>query len=130
MKTIKTQMKWEAVEKALAAGAFANHVHWHTNSPQAEPDYNGPTALGIHGGCFVVVTDNGVVIHDWRPSPAEMASDDWQIVEIAAGELKAAAARARQTAPMSPIINHDQNDPRSPIPVAGPQSRPDRKSRG
>lgn len=129
MKIIKTQVKWGDVEKALAAGAFANHAHWHaTRGSGADPGYSGPTALGTVEGVFVVVTDNGVIIHEWRPSPAEMASTDWQIVEIAAGEVKPVGARARPTGPMTPIINHDPNDPRSPIPVAGPQSRPGRKN--
>ena len=92
MKVLKTSQSWPQALQAMQAGKYANHGHWCANQPVGAPEFIGQTALGIlsrpgHRDAFVVVTDTGIVIHEWRPSPEEFASMDWQIVEIEAKVL-------------------------------------------
>jgi len=82
MKVIERRRTWEQAQKALAAGKLVNHQHWNANKPHAARGYVGPTALALFQDRHVIVTDDGVVIHDWNDTPDEKASKDWQIVEI------------------------------------------------
>jgi hypothetical protein len=127
MKILSDGQTWNQALRALRAGKYVNHAVWGANQPTKAPDFVGPTALalvskpGEKKDVFVVVTDTGVVIHDWNPSPDEFQSKEWQIVEIAASVLSFGGAAA---VPFLPVINHDPSDPKSPKPVSGPQARP------
>jgi len=136
MRVLKTRQTWKQVLQALHAGRYANHATWVANKPTKAPEFVGPTALALvkrpgEKYAFSVVTDTGVAIHGWNPSPEEFSSSEWQIVEIEAKVLIVdVPAPPAPALPVFPMIHHDQSDPRSPIPVSGPQSRPPRRRAG
>ena len=95
MRIIARGKNWDEALAAIKRGGFANHGVWNTNEPIGAPGFVGPTALGYRVAAigkrpeFWVFTDSGVSIHEWKPTPEEFASREWQVVELAAAVVAA-----------------------------------------
>jgi len=83
MRVLGYQLNWGQAKDAVATGHFVRHAHWCANKPIPQPDYVGPTAAGAaEDGKMAVYTDDGTKIHAWEPGADELASSDWQVVDL------------------------------------------------